>query len=359
MATMGKRYLITGGAGFTGCNFAQLLNEEGAKVTLLDNLSRKGAAINLKWLGDQFGSKVRFVHADVRSDFSILCEEAGRADTVIHLAGQVAVTTSVANPRQDFEINAVGTYNLLEAVRAAKNPPILIYSSTNKVYGNLPGCKTAKKGNRYTSSSHPEGVGEEAPLDFHSPYGCSKGAADQYVRDYSRIYGLRTVVMRQSCIYGPRQFGVEDQGWLAWFTIASLLGHEITIYGDGCQVRDTLHVRDLFQAYRAAEKNIAEVTGEVFNIGGGPKNAVSLHEFLELLAAELGQEIPVKYADWRPGDQAYYVSDIRKAKRQIGWHPQISVRDGIKDMIRWVQENRTLFLPAKHSPKNKATHTAA
>ncbi|MGE5601814.1 MAG: SDR family NAD(P)-dependent oxidoreductase, partial [Nitrososphaerales archaeon] len=249
------RILITGGAGFIGCNLANSCIDAGHKVTLLDNLSRRGSAANLAWLRSQHGKKFDFIQADVRDAEAMLRAAEGQ-EAIYHLAAQTAVTTSVTDPRPDFEINALGTFNTLEAARRAGDNPVFIYSSTNKVYGGMEDAVAVEQATRYVLPQYPEGVGEDRPLDFHSPYGCSKGCADQYVRDYSRIYGLRSVVFRQSCIYGQRQMGVEDQGWVAWFVIASVLGKPITIYGDGKQVRDLLHVDDLVNAFLVATDKI-------------------------------------------------------------------------------------------------------
>jgi len=339
------KYLITGGAGFIGCNAANYLLEQGNQVVILDNLSRAGSEKNLSWLKARHG---RLLHAkvDVR-DFDSLKNffyQNRDLDVILHLAAQVAVTTSVVNPREDFEINALGTFNVLEAIRALNLNPIVIYSSTNKVYGEMQGLKTVKDKGRYIYADLPKGVSEAMPLDFHSPYGCSKGTADQYVRDYHRIYGIRSVVLRQSCIYGPRQFGVEDQGWVAWFIIAAILGRPITIYGDGCQVRDVLYVNDLVRAYEQVAKNIDIAQGQVYNIGGGCTNTLAIwSEFRPMLNRLLKRDIPVSYADWRPGDQPIFISDITKAQQELGWSPKTSVEEGIEKLFRWVDENRNLF----------------
>lgn len=264
------KYLVTGGAGFIGSNTAYNLLKQGHEVVIVDNLSRAGSVKNLEWLKNEFG-EVSFVKQDVR-DYDAIRKALSHhrdADAVIHLAAQVAVTTSVVKPREDLEINALGTFNLLEAIREEGIDPVFIYSSTNKVYGATEGLRVVEHDTRYAYQDLASGLGEDIPLDFHSPYGCSKGAADQYVRDYHRIYGIRTVVFRQSCIYGPRQFGVEDQGWLAWFIIASVLGKPISIYGDGKQVRDILYIDDLVRAYVMAAENIEKTKGQVYNIGGG------------------------------------------------------------------------------------------
>ncbi len=341
---MADNYLVTGGAGFIGSNYVSRLLEGGKNVTVFDNLSRAGARDNLKWLQTTYGKDAfNLVAGDVRNA-DLITREASLADVIVHLAGQVAVTTSVLNPRDDFECNALGTFNVLEAARTSRRNPILLYASTNKVYGGMEGVPIVEEATCYRYAEMPWGVSEYFPLDFHSPYGCSKGAGDQYVRDYQRIYGLPTVVFRQSCIYGPRQFGIEDQGWLAWFAIAAVNDRPITIYGDGKQVRDVLHVWDLLDVYDKAVIKIDSVAGEAFNIGGGPANTLSIwYEFEPMLVKLLGREIPVSWGDWRPGDQQVYVSDIRKAAAQLDWKPKIGVEEGLQQLVNWVQENRDLF----------------
>jgi CDP-paratose 2-epimerase len=262
---------------------------------------------------------------------------------VLHLAAQVAVTTSVSNPRDDFENNALGTFNMLEAVRTKSPESFFVNSSTNKVYGKMDDIGFVERNGRYEYKDLPNGVGEDRPLDFHSPYGCSKGAADQYAIDYARIYGLHGVTFRQSCIYGPRQFGIEDQGWVAWFTIAAALGKTITIYGDGKQSRDVLHVQDLVDAYEAAYDRRDAVSGQAFNIGGGPSNIISLLELIGYLEEELNIRIPLQWSDWRPGDQPVFVCNLEKAKQLLKWEPRISVREGVGQLIHWVRDNKTLF----------------
>jgi CDP-paratose 2-epimerase len=260
------------------------------------------------------------------------------------LAGQVAVTTSVVNPRQDFEANALGTFNVLEAARQSGDDPIILYASTNKVYGGMEDIEIVEQPTRYWYADYPLGIPETQPLDFHSPYGCSKGAGDQYMRDYARIYGLRTVVLRQSCIYGYRQFGIEDQGWVAWFIIAAIKGRQFSIFGDGKQVRDVLFIDDLLNVYEAAVKNIDKSAGQVYNVGGGPSNTMSIWvEFEPLLEEFLGKPISITMADWRPGDQRVFVSDIRKAERELGWQPEVSVRNGVYKLFNWIRENQHLF----------------
>jgi CDP-paratose 2-epimerase len=338
-----SRILVTGGAGFIGSNLSHHLLSQGHEVSIYDNMSRPGSQKNLAWLRENHGDGFPMIQADVRDCASLQRAVSGN-DVVYHLAGQVAVTWSVADPREDFEINALGTLNALEAVRSCPQPPVLLFTSTNKVYGGMEEVKIVEQETRHAYASLPKGVPEAQPLDFHSPYGCSKGAADQYVRDYSRIYGLRTIVFRMSCIYGPRQFGVEDQGWVAHFLIASVFGRPITIYGDGKQVRDVLFVDDLVDALQRAVQRIEVSAGQVYNIGGGPNNTISVWtEFQQLLKELLGHEVPVSYADWRPGDQLVYVSDTTKAQSELGWAPQVPVREGIERLFRWVVENKELF----------------
>jgi CDP-paratose 2-epimerase len=288
---MSRNYFVTGGAGFIGSNYVDRLLERGEKVTVYDNLSRAGAPRNLKWLQEKHGEKaLELVIGDVR-DAAQLTASTREADVIVHLAGQVAVTTSVVKPREDFEINALGTFNVLEAARLNGRNPTFLYASTNKVYGGMDDVKVVERGGRWEYESLPFGAPETQPLDFHSPYGCSKGTGDQYVRDYSRIYGLPSVVLRQSCIYGPRQFGVEDQGWVAWMIIAAVTGQPISIYGDGKQIRDLLHVYDLLDAYDAVIQNIDKVKGEVFNLGGH-KHHVHLDRVRPAAGKTAGQTHP-------------------------------------------------------------------
>ncbi len=345
------RVLITGGAGFIGSNLASRLIRQGCAVTMLDNLSRYGSEFNLKWLRETYGPhSFQFLKGDVRNSDDLQRAAKGM-DRIYHLAGQVAVTRSLENPRQDFEDNAYGTFNVLEAARLVGNDPILIYSSTNKVYGNLEHIEVIEERTRYRYVRLPWGVPESMPLSFHSPYGCSKGAGDQYVHDYFRIYGLRTVVMRQSCIYGYRQFGVEDQGWLAWFMIAALTGRTITIHGDGKQVRDVLFIDDLIDAYEAAVRRIEGAAGCIYNIGGGPENTLSVWtECGHFLRELLNRDISVCFEDWRPGDQRVYISDIRKASLDLDWQPRVSVREGMRRLFEWVVDmnHRKLLADATH-----------
>jgi CDP-paratose 2-epimerase len=334
--------LITGGAGFIGVNSALYFARHGWNIIVLDNLSRKGTDLNLKWLQNQVS--IRFEKVDIRNSAEVerVIRET-KPDVLLHLAAQVAVTTSVENPREDFEINALGTFNIIEAVRKYCSSTFFINASTNKVYGRMEEVGVEERNDRYEYRNLPEGVDEHQLLDFHSPYGCSKGVADQYTIDYSRIYGLRTVTFRQSCIYGTRQFGIEDQGWVAWFTIASVLGKQITIYGDGKQIRDVLYVGDLIRVYEAAINNQDTAYGKAFNVGGGPKNTMSLLELIYYLEKELGKKIPLEWTDWRPGDQPVFVCNIHKAKKLLGWEPEISVEQGVKDLITWVNNNKELF----------------
>jgi CDP-paratose 2-epimerase len=343
-----RTVLITGGAGFIGVNAAAHLSANGFPVTVLDNLSRRGATDNLEWLRQRHD--VGFLKTDVRDAEAVrsaVREVAPRA--VIHLAGQVAVTTSIQNPREDFEVNAQGTLNVLEAVRTVSPDSFLVYSSTNKVYGRLESLGVVEGEDRYGLSSLPDGVPETQPLDFHSPYGCSKGAADQYTIDFARTYGLKAVTFRQSCIYGRRQFGVEDQGWVAWFLIARELGRPITIYGNGKQVRDILDVRDLVRLYELAIGRSEAVSGRAFNVGGGPANALSLLELLAYMDELSGAEQARSFEAWRLGDQPVFISDNSALGRALGWEPLVGWRDGVRDLREWIASNRSLF-EAFHRP---------
>lgn len=334
---------ITGGAGFIGTHAADHFLSLKNKITIFDNFSRKGTHENVKWLKENHDSKnIKVIAGDIR-DFDLLKKSIKKHDVVIHLAGQVAVTTSVINPREDFEINALGSFNVLEAVRKEIPQAIVLYASTNKVYGGMEEVKIIKKGKKYAYRDFPNGISEIQNLDFHSPYGCSKGTVDQYVRDYYRIYGTKTVVFRQSCIYGTHQFGIEDQGWVSWFTIASVLNKPITVYGDGMQVRDVLFVKDLVLAYHSTIDQIDKSAGKIYNVGGGPKFTLSLLELIDLLEKKLNKKIKYTSADWRPGDQPVYISNIAKIKKELGWQPRISVSEGTSQMIDWIVKEKNLI----------------
>jgi CDP-paratose 2-epimerase len=335
-----SRVLITGGAGFIGCNLAERLLRSGADVLVLDDLSRRGSEENLAWLRTL--GRFEFIKCDIRDAAAVetVFRRSGAVDVVFHLAAQVAVTTSVINPRDDFEVNALGTLNVLEAVRRSERNPVFVYASTNKVYGRLDGAAVDRLATRYQLPDFPGGVPESMPLDFYSPYGCSKGTADQYTRDYARIYGLRTVVLRQSCIYGQRQFGVEDQGWVAWFAIAHELGIPLTVYGDGRQVRDLLHVDDLVDLYLLCVEHIDRAAGEVYNVGGGIANTASLLEVIDYIEVLTGKRPHYLLSEWRPGDQRIFVSDVSRARAHFGWEPRIGVRTGLAQLHRWIRENR-------------------
>lgn len=337
------KILITGAAGFIGSHTAASFLSRGDTVIGVDNLSRPGNTTNLDWLSGH--ACFRFHHADVRGagDLARIFREHADAKVVVHEAAQVAVTTSVADPRGDFEINALGTFNVLEAARQFTPEAVVIYASTNKVYGNMEHIAVREEPRRYVYADTPQGLDEGEPLDFHSPYGCSKGCAEQYVRDYSRIYGLKSVVFRQSCIYGPRQFGMEDQGWVAWFTIATVLGRPITIYGDGKQVRDILWIEDLVDLYMRAIERIDIAAGEIYNAGGGPANTLSLLELLDHLESLSGRPIEKRFSDWRPGDQKVFVANCGKASRELGWNPSVAPREGVERLLKWVRESSEMI----------------
>lgn len=344
------RAVIFGGVGFIGGNLAHHLLSSKAHVTVVDNLSRPGSEQNLRWLIGAFGHTGRLdvIRADIR-DYSAVERALCGATVAYQLAAQVAVTRSVEDPKADFEINTLGTLNVLEAARRLKKPPVILFTSTNKVYGEMAERKVRRNGIRYYYSDGPgSGISEDQPLDFHSPYGCSKGAAEQYVRDYHRIYGLETVVFRMSCIYGPHQFGNEDQGWVAYFIISALSGRPITLYGDGRQVRDVLYIDDLVRAMRYATEKTHISAGQIYNVGGGPDNTLSLLELVNRIN-ELAGETKVKYhfEDWRPGDQRIYVSDIRKIESALEWRPEVSVAEGIKRLFDWICANQVLFQKAR------------
>jgi CDP-paratose 2-epimerase len=350
------RFLITGGAGFIGCNAARKLSEAGHRVVVFDNFSRAAAPFNRKWL-EASRPDVLFVTGDVRRPEDLRAALAEPFDAVLHLAGQVAVTTSIVDPVADWEANALGTFHVLEALRAryGKDParaPLLLYSSTNKVYGHLSSGDVLRDG-RWDLAERPRGVSEEESLSFESPYGCSKGAADQYVVDYHRSFGMPTVAFRQSCIYGTRQFGEEDQGWVAWFALAASFGLPITIYGDGLQVRDLLWVDDLVEAYLAAVARKDQVAGRAYNIGGGPAFRLSLEELLDTLGRKLGKPLSVSRAPSRLGDQRVFYCDIARAERELGWKPRVSPDEGVERLLSWISANRAeiaSFLARKGIP---------
>ncbi len=339
-----KRILITGGVGFIGVNAAERFLRDGWEVDIFDNFSRRGVELNEQYLQGVANVHNLLIHrGDVRKDQSLLLERCEKSDVVLHLAAQVAVTTSVTDPRTDFDINALGTFNVLEAVRASSKKPIVIYASTNKVYGSLEHLSVIEEESRYALGGGLSAVDEHQSLDFHSPYGCSKGAADQYVRDYSRIYGLKTIVFRQSCIYGTRQLGIEDQGWVAWFMIAAMFQRPVTLYGNGKQVRDLLFVEDLVEAYAQAIAHIDTCSGQAYNLGGGPENTLSLLEFFAILEKDFGQKLTPAHSPERPGDQPIFIADNRKFSADSGWKVKTNVRDGLQKLHDWLQENRGML----------------
>ena len=330
--------LVTGGAGFIGCNLADRLASQGAEVIVFDALARPGVERNLAWLLERHGPAITPLIADVRDAVAVKDAATG-VDAIFHLAAQVAVTTSLVDPLDDFDVNIRGTLNVLEAARPRRVP--VIFASTNKVYGDLADVRLELANEAYRPCDpalRAGGVDEGRPLDFHTPYGCSKGAADQYVLDYARSFGTPTCVLRMSCIYGPRQMGTEDQGWVAHFGRAMLRGEPLTIYGDGCQVRDVLWIDDLVRLMRLAMEKIDTVSGEVFNVGGGERNAVSVRGVIERLREITGADVPVTRADWRPGDQKIYVSDTSKAERVLGWKPETSWQAGLEKLAGWLEE---------------------
>jgi CDP-paratose 2-epimerase len=337
--------LITGGAGFIGSNIADSFLREGREVILFDVLARRGVSANLDWLLSRHGKLVTARIADVR-DKEALEDAVRQAGAIIHLAAQVAVTTSLVAPQDDFAINGQGTLNLLEAVRKKGDGTPVLFASTNKVYGHLRELELAVESDQHLPVARDLknfGISETQPLDFATPYGCSKGVADQYVLDYARTFGLRTAVLRKSCIYGPRQFGTEDQGWVAHFLIRALQGEPITIYGDGRQVRDILHVNDAVSAYRKVLDSISAVHGRVFNLGGGPDNAVSLRTMLCEIETIVGRALDVRFADWRRGDQLYFVADTRRLRDELGWTATIGWKQGLRDLAQWIADNSQII----------------
>jgi len=346
----GAPILITGGAGFIGSNLADRLAGEGHRVRVYDALSRAGTERNLAWLQARHGEAIEFVHADIR-DGEALAAAAADVAAVFHLAAQVAVTTSMTDPRADHDINIGGTFNLLETLRARMDrggePVPLVFASTNKVYGDLADLDFARDGEAYVPDDtevRAHGIGEARPLDFHTPYGVSKGAADQYVLDYARSFGLPACVIRMSCIYGQRQMGTEDQGWVAHFLIRALEGQPITLYGDGYQVRDILDVADAVEVYVRAWRSIEQVRGRAFNLGGGPANAVSLRQLIGYMGELVGREVDVSFADWRAGDQRYFVADARAVEAALDLPRRRDWRDGVARLAAWLAEERRLNL---------------
>jgi CDP-paratose 2-epimerase len=334
------RALVTGGAGFIGCNLADRLANEGADVIVFDTLARAGVEQNLAWLQDRHGARIIAAPADIR-DGEAVGAMAREADVIFHLAAQVAVTSSLEDPREDFEVNVGGAVNVLEAARRWRTP--VIFASTNKVYGGLEDVALERHGDAYRpceSRIRRLGIDENRPLDFHTPYGCSKGAADQYVLDYARSFGLPTCVLRMSCIYGPHQMGTEDQGWVAHFLIRALNGEPITIYGDGRQVRDILFVDDAVSAYVSAARRIGQVAGRAFNLGGGPDNAVSLLQVIARIERVLDRRLAVQFADWRAGDQRYYVSDTTAVRRALDLPAPRNWRSGVAELAQWLSTDR-------------------
>ncbi len=345
------KILVTGGAGFIGSHIAERYAREGNDVVIFDNLSRaellkkpiKHVDHNKNFLLSSF-KNVKFIKGDVRNADEI-ASAARDADVIFHAAAQTAVTTSVTDPRADFGVNIVGTFNILEAARKSDRNPSIIYCSTNKVFGdNVNKVRVSEKGDHYEfEPSYGNGIPEDFSIDRceHTPYGVSKLTGDLYMQDYAHIYGLKTGVFRMSCIYGTRQLGVEDQGWVAWFVIATLLGKPLTIYGDGKQVRDVLYVTDLVELYDRFLKS--SLKHGVFNTGGGPKNTLSLLRLLDLLEKLTGKKSKVSYSDWRPSDQKVFVADISQAKKALGWEPKVSPEEGVGRLVEWAKANLNLF----------------
>lgn len=338
--------LVTGGAGFIGCNIADRLAQEGHDVLILDALARPGVDANLAWLKERHPRRISSVVADIRDEDAV-ASAARQAKAVFHMAAQVAVTTSLVDPREDFEVNVCGTLNLLDALRSRNARVPLIFASTNKVYGDLADIALELVDDAYLpvdAEIHNHGIGETRPLDFHTPYGCSKGAADQYVLDYARSFDVPTAVLRMSCIYGARQMGTEDQGWVAHFLICALEGKPITLYGDGYQVRDILDVSNAVEAYMAVWQRIEAVKGRAFNLGGGPANAVSLRRLLNHIGDLLGRPVDVTFEDWRAGDQRYFVADTRAARAALGLGTPVDWKEGVARLARWLADHRGLPL---------------
>src|SRR3989338_7453341 len=339
-----KKVLITGGGGFIGSNAAEHYLRKGTEVIIIDNLSRKGSDTNLKWLKTT-GSNFKFQNIDIRDHKRLgeFFKKHSDIDTILHFAGQVAVTSSLVDPRYDFETNALGTFNILEGMRNYCADAVLLYASTNKVYGSLEQLQIKEGKDNYQLIKYKKGITETFALDFHSPYGCSKGAADSYIKDYSRVYNLKGIVFRQSCIYGEHQLGIEDQGWIAHFIIRAILNRPITIYGDGKQVRDVLYIKDLLEAYDKAIEKSNKIGGDVFNVGGGVQNQISILQFIHFLEDELDKKFDIKFKDVRAGDQKIFISNNCKIKNSLGWSPQTKWKIGVRKLIKWVKENQELF----------------
>ena len=341
-----KKILITGGAGFIGTNTAAYHLKKGDKVIVYDNLSRAGAKQNLNWLKSRNDDFI-FIKGDIKNYKKLLeTFKKYKPDLIYHLAAQTTMVTSVENPREDFEINALATFNTLEAMRKTKSKAAAVYSSTNKVMGDLAYIPIIEKEKRYDYKDI-KGVDENFPLNFHGPYGCSKGCGDQYFLDYARIFGLNTIVFRQSGIYGPHQFGIEEQGWLAWFCNALLFDKPVTIFGNGKQVRDVLYIDDLLRAFDLAVMNIKKTRGKPYNIGGGPKSSLSIWELFAILEKLASKKFNFSFGSWRPGDQKIYISDISKAKKDFNWLPKVSPKEGIKKLYDWISQNKNLIQQAK------------
>jgi CDP-paratose 2-epimerase len=338
VSLVGRRrpVLVTGGAGFIGCHLADRLASQGESVLVFDSLARAGVDANLAWLLERHPSLISFARADVR-DAEAVREAVEGAEAVFHMAAQVAVTTSMVDPAEDLAVNLMGTFNVLQALRRRRQP--CVFASTNKVYGKLAGVDLALEGDAWTAPARSGGLDEDQKLDFCTPYGCSKGAADQYVLDHATSFGIPTAVMRMSCIYGPRQCGTEDQGWVAHFLLRALAGAPITIYGDGCQVRDVLFVDDAVNAYVAAWRNIGRIAGSAFNLGGGPDNAISLRQLIAHIGRLLGDAPAVRYAPWRPNDQRWYVSDTTRVREVLNLPPPRGWQSGVELLLRWFQES--------------------
>lgn len=352
-----KYSLVTGGAGFIGTNLSKRLLSSGKKVMIFDNLDRSGVENNLSWLYNHYNGNLKIQVADIRDERSVR-EAVKYADEAFNFSAQVAVTTSLQDPSYDFDVNIRGTLNLLEAIRKYNPHAPLIFTSTNKVYGKLGDLQFISNGSRYypfDENIRSYGIDEQRPLDFHSPYGCSKGSADQYVIDYARSYHMNTAVFRMSCIYGPHQFGTEDQGWVAHFIISILENRPITIFGDGKQVRDILFVEDLVDAFLLAAQNIRRIGGSAYNIGGGPDNTVSLLEILAMIKNLTKKSAKISFENWRTGDQQYYVSDIRKFSKETGWRPRYNVEQGVTSLTRWLSETRGIPLPKTIKIENELT----